>query len=133
MELMNDVVDEEPRLSGATVATVLERLTLLLGPFAPYLAQEIWEELGHDGPVFREIWPTYDPELAKEDLAEIVVQVNGKLRSHIYAPFGTPEDILKARAVEDPKVRPFMAGKQIVKVIVVPDRLVNIVVGGVRP
>jgi leucyl-tRNA synthetase len=132
MELVNDLYAEEPRLSGATVAEALEKLTLLLGPFAPYLAQEIWEELGHAGPVFRETWPAYDPELAKEDLAEIVVQVNGKLRSHIYLPFGTPEEVLKARALEDPKVRPFVDGKQIVKVIVVPDRLVNIVVAGAR-
>jgi leucyl-tRNA synthetase len=111
---------------------VLEKLTLLLGPFAPYLAQEIWEELGREGPVFRETWPAYDPELAKEDLAEIVVQVNGKLRSHIHAPFGTSEDVLKANALEDPKVRPFLDGKQIVKAIVVRDRLVNIVVAAAR-
>ena len=63
----------------------------MLAPFAPYLAQEIWEELGHEGPVFRQCWPAFDPELAKEDEAEIVVQVNGKLRSRITAPFGTPE------------------------------------------
>ena len=132
MELVNDLYAEDPRLSGATVAEALEKLTLLLGPFAPYLAQEIWEELGHAGPVFRETWPTYDPELAKEDLAEIVVQVNGKLRSHIYLSFGTPEGVLKARALEDPKVRPFIDGKQIVKVIVVPDKLVNIVVAAAR-
>jgi leucyl-tRNA synthetase len=128
MELMNALIEEEARLSGAVVAEVLEKLTLLMGPFAPYLAQEIWEELGRDGPVFRETWPSYDPELAKEDLAEIVVQVNGKLRSHIHAPFGTPEDVLKARALEDPKVRAYTDGKQIVKAIVVPDKLVNIVV-----
>ena len=59
-----------------------------------------------------------------------MVQVNGKLRSRIYAPFGTPEDELKARALEDPKVRAFLEGKQVVKVIVVPDKLVNIVVKG---
>ena len=110
------------------MAEVLEKLTLLLGPFAPYLAQEIWDELGHEGPVFREAWPAYDPELAKEQEAEIVVQVNGKLRSHIHAPFGTPEDVLKALALEDPKVRVFLDGKQVAKVIVVPDKLVNIVV-----
>jgi leucyl-tRNA synthetase len=84
--------------------------------------------LGRESPVFREKWPAYDPELAKEDLAEIVVQVNGKLRSHIYVPLGTPEDALKARAPEDPKVRPYIDGKRIVKVIVVPGRLINIVV-----
>ena len=133
MELMNDVMDEEPRLSGTTLAEVLEKLTLLLGPFAPYLAQEIWEELGREGPVFRQPWPAFDAELAQEDLAEIVVQVNGKLRSHLHLPFGTAEDTLKARALEDPKIRPFTDGKEIKKVIVVPNKLVNIVVSGGRP
>ena len=68
----------------------------MLAPFAPYVAQEIWEELGNEGPVFRQPWPAFDPELAKEDEAEIVVQVNGKLRSRIYAPFGTPKEELEA-------------------------------------
>jgi leucyl-tRNA synthetase len=130
MELVNELYAEEPRLSGATVAEVLEKVTLLLAPFAPYLAQEIWEELGREGPVFRETWPTYDAELAKEDLAEIVVQVNGRLRGHIYVPFGTAVEILKARAMEDPKIRVLVEGKQIVKAIAVPDKLVNIVVKG---
>jgi len=130
MELVNDLYAEEPRLSGDTVAEALVKLTLLLGPFAPYLAQEIWEELGHATPVFRERWPAFDAELAKEDLAEIVVQVNGKLRSHIHAAFGTSGDETKSRALEDPKIRSLIAGKQIVKVIVVPDKLVNIVVKG---
>jgi leucyl-tRNA synthetase len=133
MELMNELVDEEARISGATVAQVLEKLTLLLGPFAPYLAQEIWEELGHAGPVFREAWPSYDPELAKEDLAEIVVQVNGRLRAHIHAPFGTPADAIRAMALEEPRVRPYIDGQKIVKVIAVPDKLVNIVVKAVQP
>ncbi len=100
----------------------------MLAPFAPYLSQEIWEELGHEGPVFRQCWPAFDPELAKEDLAEIVVQVNGKLRSRIYVPFGTPTEELEARAMADEKVRAFLAGKQVVKVITVPDKLVNVVV-----
>jgi len=130
MELVNDLYAEEARLSDATVAEVLEKLTLLLGPFAPYLAQEIWDELGRSGPVFRAAWPVYDAELAKEPEAEIVVQVNGKLRGRIYAPFGTPENVLKARALADPKVCIFLEGKQVVKVIVVPDKLVNIVVKG---
>jgi leucyl-tRNA synthetase len=128
MELVNDLYADEARLSDVTVAEVLEKLTLLLGPFAPYLAQEIWDELGREGPVFRQVWPLYDPELAKEQEAEIVIQVNGKLRGRMYAPFGTPEDVLEARALEDPKVRVFLEDKQVVKVIVVPDKLVNIVV-----
>jgi len=130
MELVNDLYAEEARLSGAAVAEVLEKLTLLLGPLAPYLAQELWEELGREGPVFRQAWPSYDPELAKEDLAEIVVQVNGKLRSRIFVPFGTAEDALKEQALADPKARPYLDGKQVAKVIVVPDKLVNIVVRG---
>ena len=130
MELVNDLYAEEARLSGATIAEVLEKLTLLLGPFAPYLAQEIREELGGEGPVFQQPWPSYDPELAKEDLAEIPVQVNGKLRSRIFLPFGMPEEVLKARALEDGKIQAFLGGKQVVKVIVVADKLVNIVVRG---
>ena len=106
-----------------------EKLALLLAPFAPYLAQEIWEELGRQGPVFRQSWPAFDPELAKEDEAEIVVQVNGKLRTRIAALFGTPKEELEKRALaDDNKVQPFIAGKQVVKLITVPDKLVNIVV-----
>jgi leucyl-tRNA synthetase len=128
MELVNELYAEEARVSGAALAEALEKLTLLLGPFAPYLAQELWEEQGREGPVFRQRWPQYDPELAKEEEAEIVVQVNGKLRSRLLAPFGTPQEELQARALEDPKVRASTDGKQVAKVIVVPDKLVNIVV-----
>ena len=88
----------------------------------------MWEELGHEGPIFRQSWPAYDPELAKEDETEIVVQVNGRVRSRMSAPFGTSKEELEARAFADEKVKPFLAGKQVVKVITVPDKLVNIVV-----
>ncbi len=118
------------QLSGPVLAEVLEKLALLLGPFAPYLAQELWEELGRSGPVFRQQWPGYDAELAKEDEAQIVIQVNGKLRAHVWAPFGTPQDVLQQRALEEPKIQQLVNGKQVVKVIVVPDKLVNIVVKG---
>jgi leucyl-tRNA synthetase len=92
------------------------------------LAQELWDELGNEGPIFRGSWPSFDPELAKEDLAEVVVQVNGKLRSRIHVPFGTPNGELEALARADEKAQPFLAGKQIVKAIMVPDKLVNFVV-----
>jgi leucyl-tRNA synthetase len=78
--------------------------------------------------VFRENWPPFDQEIAKDDLAEIPVQVNGKLRGHIHAPFGTGKEELEALARDNEKVKPFLTGKQIVKVVVVPDRLVNFVV-----
>ena len=130
MELLNLVTEEktEATTSPAVMREVLEKLALLLAPFAPYVSQEIWEELGHEGPLFRESWPDFDPELAKDEEAEIVVQVNGKLRSRIAAPFGTPKEELEARAQADEKVRPFIAGKQVVKIVTVPDKLVNIVV-----
>jgi leucyl-tRNA synthetase len=118
MELVNFLYAEE----------ILEKVALMLAPFAPYVSQDMWEELGKEGPVFRQCWPVFDPELAKEDEAEIVVQVNGKLRGHIRAPFGTPKEELEARARAEEKVQPFLVGKQVVKVIVVPDKLVNIVV-----
>ena len=128
MELVNLLYVEEQNISAEAMSQILETLALTLAPFAPYLAQEIWEELGNEGPVFRRTWPAFDPELAKEDEAEIVVQVNGKIRSKIIAPFGTPKATLESLALADEKVQAHVAGKQIVKVIAVPDKLVNIVV-----
>jgi leucyl-tRNA synthetase len=90
----------------------------------------LWEELGRSGPVFKQAWPAFDAALAKESEAEIVVQVNGKLRAHLSVPFGTAKEILRERALAEPKVQPFVDGKQVVNVIVVPDKLVNIVVKG---
>jgi leucyl-tRNA synthetase len=126
MELVNVLYAEEENLSGAVTAEAAEKLALVLAPFAPYLSQEIWEELGKQGPVFRQPWPTFDAELAKEDEAEIVVQVNGKLRARVHAPFGTPKEQLESLALE--QVQAQLAGKQIVKLITVPDKLVNVVV-----
>jgi leucyl-tRNA synthetase len=128
MEFVNLLYAEEAQISKNAMAEILEKLALLMAPFAPYLAQEIWEEIGREGPVFRQQWPAFDAELAKEDEAEIVVQVNGKLRSKIMAAFGTSREELEARALADEKVKPYVDGKQVVKVISVPDKLVNIVV-----
>jgi len=128
MELVNVLYAEEEKIGSAVLNEVLEKLALMLAPFAPYLSQEIWDELGRDGPVFRQPWPVFDPELAKAEEAEIVVQVNGKLRSRVYAPFGTPKDELDKLALADAKVQPVIAGKQIVRIVTVPDKLVNIVV-----
>jgi leucyl-tRNA synthetase len=128
MEFLNDLHAWEANLSCAARREACEKLTLMLAPFAPYIAQDLWETLGHSGPVFRQPWPAYDAELAKEDLAEIPVQVNGKLRAHIHAPFGSSREELQRLALAAERIQPFIAGKQIVKVIVVPDRLVNIVV-----
>ncbi len=128
MELINELYAEEDKLSRTALDQILPTLTLLLGPFAPYMAEELWESLGRTGPVFRQKWPEADESVAKEEGAEVVLQVNGKVRGRILVPFGTSKEELERRAMEDPKVKPFVEGKQIVKVIVVPDKLVNIVV-----
>ena len=128
MELLNELYSLEAKLSSASLREVCEKLTLMLVPFAPYTAQDLWAVLGHETPAFREPWPQFDPELAKEDLADIVVQVNGKLRAHLSLPFGTDDARVRELALAHEKVKPFVDGKQIVKVIVLADKLVNIVV-----
>ncbi len=88
----------------------------------------MWEQLGRTGPVFRQTWPAYDEELAKEDAADVVLQVNGKVRGRLAVAFGTSKEELEKLALAEPKIQGFIAGKQVMKVIVVPDKLVNIVV-----
>jgi len=128
MGLMNALTEVEKELSARALAEIMEKLTLMLEPFAPYLAEELWEEQGKPAPVFRQPWPAYDPELAREEEAEVVIQVNGKLRGRVNVAFGTPREALEKIALADNKVVPLLDGKQVVKVIVVPDKLVNIVV-----
>jgi leucyl-tRNA synthetase len=89
----------------------------------------LWEVLGEQGNILRHPWPSYDPALAKEDEITYAVQVNGKLRSHIVFPADAPEDAVRERVLADEKVRAATDGKQVLKVIVVPGKLVNVVVG----
>ena len=128
MELVNELYALEDKLSGEALAKILPALVMMLAPFAPYVAEELWETLGRTGPVFRQPWPVYDDELAKEDDAEIVLQVNGKVRGRIRMALDATQADLERAALADPGVQPFVTGKQIVKVIVVPGKLVNIVV-----
>jgi leucyl-tRNA synthetase len=105
-----------------------EPLVLMVGPYAPHLAEELWSKLGHTGSVSKATWPVYDAALAADDEVTVVVQINGKLREKFTAPVGTPKDELQKRAFELPKTREWTDGKEILKIIVVPDKLVNIVV-----
>jgi leucyl-tRNA synthetase len=130
MELYNEISALESELSGPVLTEILTNFALLLGPFAPFIAEELWEQLGRTGTVFHQPWPTYDEELAREEGAEIVVQVNGKLRSRMAVPFGTAREELERQARADDKIQPFLKNKHVLKVIVVPDKLVNIVVKG---
>jgi len=128
MELLNTLHDEEASLSQAALDQILPALVLLIGPFAPYLEEELWEQLGRTGPVFRQAWPAFDEGLAQEDAADVVLQVNGKVRGRLSVPFGTPQTDIEKLALADPKEKQFIDGKPVVKIIVVPDKLVNIVV-----
>jgi leucyl-tRNA synthetase len=107
---------------------VFRGLILLLAPFAPFFAAEMWEEIGGDGVVFRTAWPVANEELAREDEIEIPVQVNGKLVNVVKVPADSNEAAVKAAAMADAKVVARMEGKTVVKVIVVPGKLVNLVV-----
>ena len=122
------VESEESFLPVALLADVQRNLVLLLAPFAPYLAHELWEMLGEKGSLLKAPWPKYDATLAKEEELEIPVQINGKLRSLIVVHADAGEELVIERALADEKVRAAIAGKQIVKNIYVPGKLLNIVV-----
>ena len=101
---------------------------LMLAPFAPYLAHELWEMLGETSELLRAPWPKYDPALAKEEEIEIGIQVNGKIRSRIVVPADAADDHVRDLALADEKVKAAIEGKEVVKVLVVKGRLVNIAV-----
>jgi leucyl-tRNA synthetase len=132
MELVNELYAAEEQfgkaIPNALLAEIERKLVLLLHPFAPYLAHELWEMLGEQGSLLQVTWPEYDAALAKEEEIEIPVQINGKLRSRIVIAVDAPEDEMRQRALAEPKIQAAIAGKQIVKVIVVPGKLVNVVV-----
>jgi len=107
---------------------VQRNLTLLLAPFAPHLAHELWEMLDEKGSLLRAPWPKCDSELAKEDEIEIPVQINGKVRSRVVVSADASEDVVRERALAEAKIKATLNGKHMVKVIVVPGKLVNIVV-----
>jgi len=110
------------------VAEAMESILLLLSPMVPHLAEELWEMTGHATPLTRTVWPTFDQDLIREEEITLVVQVNGKVRSRLLVAPGTSEAEIKARALQDDKVIKAINDIRIRKVIVVPNRLINIVV-----
>ncbi|MGD0913389.1 MAG: leucine--tRNA ligase [Terracidiphilus sp.] len=133
MEFVNELQAADAQLSSgevpaAVVHEMLRTLALLLAPFAPYLAAELWEQLGGQGTILRYPWPVSDPGLAQEDEIEIPVQINGKLTAVVRVPAGSDSKTIEAAALADEKVQSRIAGKTVAKVIVVPGRAVNLVV-----
>jgi leucyl-tRNA synthetase len=128
MELVNELYASETRISPPAMGQTIEILTLMLAPFAPYLAQELWEEQGYDTPVFKHEWPDFDPDLARESEVEIAVQINGKVRLRLNVPAGLDEVQTISLVQDDDRVQELIAGRTVVKIIAVPGKLVNIVV-----
>jgi leucyl-tRNA synthetase len=107
---------------------ILEPFVTVLAPFAPHLAEELWKLLGRPAPVSLAAWPAVEEKWLKDDTVEIPVQIQGKLRGRVVVPADTDADAMKVAAAADPKIAELLAGKQIVKVVAVPGRLVNFVV-----
>jgi len=136
MELFNQLTElnADPATASTeevfAVREALEALVVMLTPFAPHIAEEMWEGLGHKGGLLKDVarWPVADPELARREELEIPIQVNGKLRSRVIVAPEVSEEELRAAALADERVRAIIDGHEVLKVIVVPRRLVNIVI-----
>ena len=133
MELVNALTAAESSIdagevSDADLATILQNLVLLLAPFAPYLAFELWETIGSEESLLRAPWPKYEEALAREEVIQVPVQINGKLRAVIEVAAGADEEALRAAALADEKIQSAIASRTITKMIIVPGKLVNIVV-----
>jgi leucyl-tRNA synthetase len=130
MELTNAIYAAEPLEEGVRPEVrreVLELLTLMLAPMTPHLSEELWEMLGHTKGLWTVSWPAFDAELAKEEEVEVVVQVSGRVRGKVKVAAGTGQDEVLKLAQAEAGVAGHLAGKKIVKVIFVRDKLLNVV------
>ena len=125
MELVNLLykANELPR-------DAVDSLVLILSPFAPHLGEELWRRLGHEDTISYEPWPDFDPDALVEDTVTIPVQINGKVRDRLEIPVGTTRQTIEPLVLEREKIQQFTDGKQVVKFILVPDKMVNLVVKG---
>jgi len=130
-ELVNAIakLKSDDEASAFARGEALRILIQLIAPFMPHLAEECWEKLGMAGFVATAPWPVADPALAARTTVTLPIQVNGKRRGEIEAPVGAPEADVRALALAHPAIAQFLAGQTIRKVIVVTDRIVNIVAG----
>jgi leucyl-tRNA synthetase len=137
MELTNEIYSFDQSVEKTQGSTAVDRqvareaiesLIAMLAPFAPHAAEEMWEAYGHSENLAATSWPGFNPGLAREEEIEVAVQVNGKLRSRIFASPDASEDQLREAALRDEKVRATTEGRDVVKVVVIPRRLVNVVI-----
>jgi leucyl-tRNA synthetase len=132
MELVNEIYiskvkDQEDEISMRVTRETIEAIALLLSPFAPHFAEELWEALGFTDSIIKKPWLDYDPEAVKEEEILIVIQVNGKLRDRMTIPASYGEEEVKGWALKSEKIQKLTEGKEIKRVILVPRKLVNIV------
>lgn len=118
---------ENKKKNVLLLRAVAENILLMLAPFAPHMAEELWEKLGFTYSVHRQEWPVYDPELAITEEVTIIAQINGKLRDRLKVERGTGEEDLEGLAMASDNIQRHLKGKKVVKVITVPDKLINIV------
>ena len=123
MEYVNHFTRSETRPRSA-----MERFVLQLAPLAPHLGEELWQILGHETSLAYEPWPTFDEAATQDNVLEIPVQIRGKVRTKLQVPADTDQATLEEMARNDAKVIELLAGKEVIKVVVVPKRLVNFVV-----
>lgn len=131
MELVNAMYaakDESSSFNGGLVREVVASLLCVLAPFAPHMSEELWSQTIGQGSVHKQVWPVFDPAAVQLDEVEIVLQINGKVREKIVVPVGLTPKELEEKALGQEKVQALIAGKQVVKIICVPQKLVNIVI-----
>src|SRR5574341_1270829 len=132
MELVNEIYRLEPEVKSGPGRSVLrealETLVVLLNPFTPHVCEELWARLGHAEGLVRQAWPAFDAAAAREDAVELAVQVNGKVRGRVVVPREAGEEQIRAKALAEPRVAEHVEGKQMVRFVVVPGRLVSMVV-----
>jgi leucyl-tRNA synthetase len=109
------------------IREAIETVVMLLSPFVPHFAEELWEALGNRESIIKTRWPDYDPEAVLEDEILIVIQINGRLRDRMTIPVSYGEEEVKTWALRSERIRKLVEGKEIKRVILVPKKLVNIV------
>jgi leucyl-tRNA synthetase len=112
---------------AALLREAIETVLLLLGPFSPHVTEELWQHLGHGESLFKQRWPTADPAALTRQEVTVVLQVDGKVRGRLTLEIDAAEDRVQGLALADDKVRPWLQGRTVERVVVVPNRLVNVV------
>ncbi|MCM8778291.1 MAG: leucine--tRNA ligase [Candidatus Omnitrophica bacterium] len=131
MELVNELYQltgKVQKVNGNELKEALETVVILLSPFVPHIAEEMWRKLGHEESILKTPWPEYNPELIKEELITLVVQVNGKVRAKIEISSSLKTEEIKKLVLNDEKVKKWVQDKAVKNFIFVPERLVNIVI-----